>query len=147
MPGKLTVACKIPNGLILRNFEMVEHDVPIMGGGKKTEKRAVQIGEPIKIHGPATPFGQAPKALIVGGFAMTPGVDADAFNAWLKANADHDAVKNGLIFGYEKADNAEGKAKEMRKVQSGLQPLVPDKDERIPRGNANVSQPTTAEAA
>ncbi|TXH35298.1 MAG: hypothetical protein E6Q98_16025 [Rhodospirillaceae bacterium] len=142
----VTVACKIPNGLILRVFDMVDHDVPVMGGGTKTTKKAVQRGGMVKVNGPATPFGQAPRSQIVGGYALTHNVPAEFFKDWLKQNAEHDAVKNGLIFGHEKFDAVHGRAEDGKKVVSGMHPLIPDKDPRIPRGpNPNVSAPSTAD--
>jgi hypothetical protein len=129
----VTVACKLPHGLVLRLFAMEDHDEPVMGGGTKTVKRAIAIGDPVTIHGVATPFGQVPKAPIVGGFALTAGVDAEFFAAWLKQNAKSAVVRNGLIFGHEKPETAQKKAAEMADLRSGLEPLVPDKDPRIPR--------------
>ena len=131
----VTVACKVPNGLILRLFNMAEHDEPVMGGGTKTVKKAVQTGEQVTVAGPATPFGVAPRYPIIGGYAMTPNVDADFFTAWLKQNADHDVVKKKLIFASEKVDSVAAKANDHESVLSGLQPLVPDDDKRIPRSS------------
>lgn len=146
MPGTLTVACSIPNGLKLRIFEMQKYDVPVMGGGVKEEQRAVQKREPVIIHGPAAPFGMAPAVPVRGGYALTYNVDADFFNDWLKQNKDHDAVKAGLIFAHEKGANAGDKAKEMREIRSGLEPLTPDTDPRIGKTtNKNLTDVKTAE--
>ena len=141
-----TVACKLPNGLLLRVFDWAEHDEPVMGGGFRTVKRASPIGEPVKIHGPATRFGEAPKTAISGGYALTPNVDADFFARWLEQNADHhDAVKNHLIFASDKRQVAHDEAREKKDILSGLEPLIPGKDRRIPRANsANLSAIETA---
>ena len=135
-----SVACKIPNGLNLRVFQMVDHDEPVMGGGTKTVKRAQQIGEIVKVHGPATPFGQAPLCPISGGYAITRNIDADFFALWLSQNADHDAVKNNLIRHHEKYQNVHDEAKAFAKTKSGLEPIDPASDSRIPGGNRNLGK-------
>jgi hypothetical protein len=139
MSGLTTVACKIPNGLVLRVFRQIEQHEPVMGGGTRPVKRAQMVGDPVKVHGPATPFGEAPKCLIVGGYAMTPNVDTEFFAKWLEQNADADAVKNNLIFASEKRGYVEGEAKTHEVALSGLEPISPGSDKRIPKGNRSVS--------
>lgn len=139
----VTVACKMPNGLLLRLFNMEPYFENVLGGGKRETTKARQIGQTVKINGTATPFGSAPACLIVGGFAMTPGIDREFFDRWLEQNADSDVVKNGLIFAHGKATFATGKAKEMTLVRNGLEPINPERtirdgksvavDPRIPR--------------
>ena len=143
MSGTTTVACKIPNGLWLRVFDQIEQHEPVMGGGTRPVKKAILRGEPVRVHGPATPFGEAPKCLIVGGYAHTPNVDADFFAKWLEQNADHDAVKNGLIFASEKRGYVEGESKASESRRSGLEPIAPGSDPRIPKGNRSVSSVET----
>ncbi|NTA27404.1 hypothetical protein [Allorhizobium ampelinum] len=127
MADTVTVACKIPNGLILRVFNMVEHDEPVMGGGTKTTKRAHQLGQSVTIKGPATPFGQAPKVVTAGGYAINTGIDADFWNAWIEQNKDHEAVKSGLIYSMARQDSASKEAESRASVKSGLEPLDPEK--------------------
>lgn len=147
MTETVSVACKLPNGLILRVFDYVDIDVPVLGGGgkKSKERRAVQKGEPVTVYGPATPFGQQPKTLVVGGYAITSGINAEFFQKWLEQNADLEAVKAGLIFAHTSADSARDQAKDGKDIKSGLEPLMPDKDERNPRSiNPNLSELKTA---
>jgi hypothetical protein len=133
MPGVVTVACKIPNGLILRLYEMVDTQEPVSGGGTRTVKVARQKGERIDIKGPAAPVGQLPKAQVHAGYALTPGVDADFFAAWLQQNAGHPAVMNRLLFASEKLDTVSKVADEYKTVKSGLEPLnVDGGDLRVP---------------
>lgn len=143
MPGQVTVACKVPNGVLLRLFKMVPSSEPVLGGGRRETTIAEVIAAPVKIHGPARPFGADPVALVVGGYALTPNVDADFFAEWMRQNADHDMVKNNLIFAHEKRDTVEKKAEDRSEVLSGLQPMdmsmvqkgtqIVAKDARIPR--------------
>lgn len=123
MAGTVSVACKMPNGLQLRNFEMTSRQEPVMGGGTREVKFAAHTGESVTVYGPATPFGQAPRCLIVGGYAITPGIDADFFAKWLKDNAESDIVKNRVVFAHEKNDVTTDKAKAQAEVKSGMEPV------------------------
>jgi hypothetical protein len=142
MARTVTVACKMPNGLTLRLFAMEEHTEPVMGGGHRTFQKAVDVGARVVIAGTATPFGSAPKAEVVGGYALTRNVDADFFAKWMEQNKDSALVRNKLIFAHAKTDTARGAAAEMAETRSGLEPLMPDTDPRIPK---NVK--TAAKAA
>lgn len=153
--GIVTVACKLPHGLIMRIYEMEDASEQVMGGGARTFKRARQVGDEVKLNGYAVPFGQAPEHPVVAGFALTHNVDAGFFKAWMAANKDHAAVKNGLIFGYAQLDSVTSQAKERGALRSGLEPLNPNKvtqggvpvytDPRMPRStNANISTLETA---
>lgn len=131
MANTVTVACKLPNGLILRVFQMVEHTEPVMGGGNKKVKVARQEGKSVTIRGCAVPFGATPSAPIIGGYALTSNVDADFFALWMKQNADSELVQNKLIFAHEKPDFAAGQANEQQEIRSGLEPIDPN---RLPKG-------------
>lgn len=141
----VTVACKLPNGLVLRNYEMVDFDEPILGGGKKTTKRAIAKGEPFTINGTALNKGDRPEYLIVGGYALTPGVPKDLFDAWLKANKDSKLVKSNLIFANPTENDARDESKEKKAIRSGLEPIVPNSDSRIPRGPQKITTAETKE--
>ena len=143
----VTVACKIPNGLFLRIFDFAEHSEPVMGGGTQTVKRAVQKGAQIKVNGPAVPFGKVPDFMQAGGYALTPGIDKEFFDKWLEQNADLDAVRNRLVFASEKAETTIKRAEDGASILSGLHPINPDKDARIPRGSPNLSPLTKADVA
>ena len=121
--GTVTVACKIPAGIWMRVFEKDEYDMPVLGGGTRKESRALPKGEPIKINGPAVPFGKVPPFMIKGGYALTPNVPADIAQEFMRQNANSDMVKNNLIFIHEKHEYAEKRAKELKAVKSGLEPL------------------------
>ena len=105
MAGTVTVACKLPNGLHL--------DLP----GR----------DRVTVRGFAVAWGEASPLSIVGGFGLTPGVDADFFEEWMITNADFEPVKKGLIFASAKASDATAQAKEFAGLKSGLEPLDPDK--------------------
>lgn len=93
----VTVGCKLPHGLIIE----VE-------------------GKRVKLHGANT-------SRVVGGYGLTPGVDKDFFDAWLKLSATSVVVKRGLIFAQDNPGKAEGQAKEQAEIRSGLEGLDPEK--------------------
>lgn len=119
----VVVACKHPPGIFMTVYEMGDHRVAALGGGMHVEPRSVAKNKPFKINGPATPFGQAPKGLVVGGYALTSNVPEDLAKAWMEQNKESDLVRNNLIYIADKADNAAAKAKEQKAVKSGLEPL------------------------
>lgn len=132
----VTVGCKMPNGMILRLHKKETFQVPVLGGGTRDQEQFVPTGDQVTIHGPATPFGKAPRSLVAGGFALTPNVDRAFMRAWMEQNKTHDAVKNGLIFVQDDQHKAHDQAEEMGgDVRTGLEPMHPDprKDARTPR--------------
>lgn len=136
----VTVACKMPHGMLLRLFKLEDHDELVMGGGTKTVKKAVQVGDLVRINGYSVPFGEERRNPVSGGYGLTSGVDAEFMEKWMKDNQDLDAVKNGLIFIHEKPDMVADQAKEQRGIRNGLEPLDPETkkngrfvDPRIPQ--------------
>lgn len=137
-PTTVTVACKHPPGIFMQAYQMEDYEVPVLGGGTRTAKRAVPVGERIKIHGPAVPFGRVPHAQIVRGYAMTSGVPAETANQWLEQNKDSPLVKGGIVFISTRTDNAVAKAKDLGpEVRSNLEQLDPTmvtkNDRKVPR--------------
>jgi hypothetical protein len=122
----VTVACKIPNGILLRTFhpEMEKEQTP-------NGVRDIQVFRPdpevFHVKGPALPFGKTPIGFTLeGGYALTRGIPEDFWTKWVEQNADLDALKNGLIFACRTQQEAAQEAHSMRKVKSGLEPLDPD---------------------
>lgn len=120
-----TVACKLPNGLqlVLHRFHEVQE--PIMGGGTRAVQKSRAEGPRVLIHGAAYRVDKAPAHTIVGGYGLTPNVDAAFFAEWMKQNADTDMVRNHLIFALAKPESAAAKAKEQALLRSGLEPIDP----------------------
>ena len=125
MGETVTVACKLPHGLELRLCKPEEFMVNIPGGGTRKEKRHVPYGKSVIIGGVAAPFGFQPNSPISGGYALTPNVDKQFFDEWLRQNADHDAVRNNLLFAHVKTDMVSDEAKEKKDIKSGLEPIDP----------------------
>jgi hypothetical protein len=151
---KVTVACKTPNGIIMRAFGWNEEYVPVFGGGVKLEKVSRPTGDQTVIHGIASPFGEQPKVPVVAGYALTPNVDAELWENWLEHNKKSALVLNKQIFAFDRPGMAEDCAKEHATVRSGLEPLNPrivknkdgrevPADPRMPRGTPNITGITT----
>lgn len=133
MSGTVTIGCKLPNGLVLRIFRMEEEAEPVMGGGSRMRKVARQIGEAIEVKGYSKPFGEEPRAQIIGGYALTPGIDGDFWELWWNQNQSSAIVRNGLIFAHDRTEDTAAQAKEQKATWDGLAPLIPDVDRRIPK--------------
>ena len=147
----VTVACKMPGGLLLRVGKMVERSETVSGGGTRKYTQWEQIGEAVKIHGYAVPFGQERQHPVAGGFALTHGVPAEFMERWLEDNQDLDAVRNGLIVVHEKESFVIGEAKEKKDVRSGLEAMDPETKRNgryiDPRMPAKIEKATTKDAA
>ncbi|MDG4906026.1 hypothetical protein P9228_06130 [Mesorhizobium sp. WSM4898] len=143
MSTTVTVACKLPHGLVLRLHEMVEQNEPTAGGSFRKVKRAQVIGQPVVLKGYLRRFDRrkepAPMAQD-SSYALTHGVDADFFKKWLEQNKDLDAVRNNLVWAHTETDMVEGFIKEHEAQKSGLEPIDPN---NLPRG----IQPYKADAA
>ena len=127
MAGKISIACTLPHGLVLRVFNIIERDMPVMGGGLRTERIAEPRAETAIINGWAHAQNTAPHCMIIGNYAITDNVDKDLWLLWLSQNKDSAMVKNGLIFANEKADAVSGQAKDQASIRSGFERLDPNK--------------------
>lgn len=133
----ITVACKLPHGLRMRLFDMVDTDIAVAGGGFRTIKQAQPASDVVEIRGYLHDVKGSPIALPAKGssYALTPGVNKDFFTKWLEQNAELDAVKSHLVFAHER-DTA-GQAREFKDTRSGVEPIDPSK--AVSKPNANVT--------
>lgn len=122
----VTVACKLPHGLLLEvvNPSVFDNIHPQNGVVARPP------GERVRINGCARPVGvplSEDAAQVVGGFALTPGVPAAFWEAWLSQNKEVPFVKAGLIFAHDKAGSVVSEAKEKKAARSGFEGMDPDK--------------------
>lgn len=103
MDDTVTVACKLPSGLHLE-----------------------VLGRRVTVKGNAFQFGNAPPGLASGGYALTPGVAKDFWEAWLKIHGESDVVKKGLIFASTRTIDARARGAEQEKVRSGFEGIEPE---------------------
>jgi hypothetical protein len=129
--AKVTVACKLPHGLLLRVFDWETRSEPVLGGGIRDVKVAAARPEMVRVRGNAVPFGVVPRWAIEDGFALTPGVDKEFFDLWMEQNRNHAAVRAGLIFAFEKHEDAASEARNRASLKSGMEQLDP---QNLPRG-------------
>ena len=150
----VTVACKVPLGVVLYVCTEVKARERTPNGDKEvTEYRK---GDPIKIHGPGYPNGNTQELRkkgfrkepnVEGGYALTSRVPKDFWDAWLKQNADTALVKSEMIFAYAEPESTRDAARDNEKRMSGLEPLNPDGDYRVPRPLPGISMIEQAETS
>lgn len=143
----VTVACKHPPGFMLQLHAFFEASVPVSGGGARTEKMARPMGDPVRIAGPATPHGEAPRAIIVGGYALTSGVPKEFWDKWLAQNEGAAVVKNHIIFAYDKEADTRADAKEHAKLRTGMEPIDPKAPPKIGRNKIGIDEAVRSQAA
>lgn len=129
----VTVALKHPTGIILDVFREETAHEPVMGGGTRPVKVFRSTGKQYPLNGNRVPFGTTPNYMILGGWALTPGIPKDVWETWLSQHHDHALVENGLIDAHENADYVEDFAKDPDRVslKSGLEPLLRKGDPRV----------------
>jgi hypothetical protein len=137
----VTVACKLGVAYYdLQLCQIVDKKEQSLQG-ERTVREAIRIGKVVRLRGTAYPRGTVPdgfpaKPEIVDGAAMNPGIDKEWFDEWLRQHHLDPLVMNKMIFAHENVDHVRGLAKEMAKIQSGLEPLDPKtmgRDPRTPR--------------
>lgn len=147
----VTVACKLPSGVILRLFKMQDVDEQVMGGGVRTVQKAFPDTEAgiVVIKGCAM-RDNAP-LLNAGGYALTRKVSKDFWEEWCRQNSDSDLLRNHVLYAEGDRERASDRGEEQAEVRSGLHPLempnvegvdVSRPDYRMPRSpRKGVSAP------
>ena len=151
---KVTVCSKLPFALEIQRCATRQQRVTHRGEAWN-EPVSYKVGPVAIIAGNNYPIGAPPEGTVwpdrpqmANGFAMTFGVDRDLWEAWLEQNAENSFVKNGLIFAQPKVDDAKAQACDNRDRDSGLGPLKPDTDRRMPKKlRPNPMERQTAAAA
>lgn len=139
----VTVACKIPMGIVLQEFAMREEREQTING-----VRDVQIGRAtgrsVMINGCAIQPNKVRYDLrgqsvhiTAGGYALTPNVPAEIWENWLKFNGDSPMVHNRMIFAAGSAREVEAIARENEGRRSNLEPAVPT-TETNPKGDPRM---------
>lgn len=118
-----TVACKMPHGIVIRDHDEATVHENVMGGGTRKVKVFRPVGRPIRIKGPVVPDQFIRLVEVVGGYAITDGVDLDLFKRWMNWNREAAFVTNLLIYGDEDGARVRAWAREHASVKSGMEPL------------------------
>jgi hypothetical protein len=113
----------------------------VMGGGLRDVKVAHRIGE-IYVNGVAKKIEQSFACEVIGGYALTRGVDKDLWDTWLADNLASPMVTRGLIFAHENYDRVADQAKELKDVRSNMEPMAfdPGADPRTPKGQVKIER-------
>ena len=132
------VACKLPNGIVLQIDEMVEHREPVMGGGFKEVKIARRLEQTYVIAGNALDVEKIKAGeidhLVIGGYAITPGIPKDFWDRWYEQHKHMDIVKGGHIKAEGSDASIRDYARDGQKLRSGLEPIDPNNPQAIVRG-------------
>lgn len=139
----VTVACKLPSGLILRIFEEQVVWEPQRDGGSKKITQFLPIpdmqfvikGTWLASGGQAFHRQGIARELLPGGYALTSGCPKEIWDRWYEANKNGHLVRNGLIFAHKITSTAREKATELSATKTGMEPVDPTKpSDRIPGG-------------
>lgn len=127
----VTVACKLPSGVVLRTFTMEEVYEPVLGGGTRKTTRAVRDPTEVTLNGYGFNILEASKGVlpghaIIGGYGLTPGVPKDLWDKWYEDNKASALVQNNIVFAHKTSGGAGDMAREHAGQLSGLEPLDPD---------------------
>jgi hypothetical protein len=119
------VACKVSMGIMCQLYDMRPIKVRVMGGGIIMEDQAFRRGAPVRLLGPAIPFGLMPnqRSPIVGGYRITPNVPAEFWEEWIKQNEELDAVVNGMIIWHKDMEELRAMCLDRKKELSGMQAI------------------------
>ena len=125
MAGTVTVASKLPHGLVLELEEETKDKEPVMGGGHREVKRWRKNGQAVTINGTARPFGAPYSPIVQEGVGLTFGVDADFFQRWLSQKKDYPPVVAGMIYATATTEDAIDHARDISDLKSGFEPVDP----------------------
>ena len=145
----VTVACNIPNGLILQIFDIEEVTNFLPNGREIKENQCTLNMEHGQwaLHGPVNFNALAATGREVNadfrvirgdipdtGYALTPGIPRDFWERWLHDNQRNPLVTGKHIFAANSENRAVGQSKEFREFKSGFQGLNQSGDYRVPSG-------------
>ncbi len=136
--SKVTVACKIGvPWFALQLCEKREVMENTQTGPRKVTEYA-RTGNIVHIRGTSYPRGTPPvgfpeKPQIINGYALTKNVDKDFWDKWYEQNKKAPYVVSGMIMAHETIDAVRGSTSDHNGHMSGLEPMRPDNDPRVPR--------------
>ena len=125
MPGTVTVASKLPWPLRLQLQESYPVSEEIFGGGVREKMRYRKVGPEVVINGCAVHMDRPNDKQIVGGAALTHGVDADFWAKWVEQHKGFPPVRDGLIFAHAKPEVAASEARNVERIKSGFEATDP----------------------
>ena len=122
----VTVASKLQLGLQLQLQTPYAVSEEVFGGGVRDKTRYRKTGKVVVINGCAMDRGSPSDKQLVGGFALTPGVDKAFWDEWVAQHQGFPPLEKGEIFAYERISSVTGEAKDKASMKTGGEPLDPD---------------------
>lgn len=124
----VTISSKLPFPLVMELQEGHKVGQEVFGGGVREVTRYSKVaGARVIIKGCAFERDKAITRDIVGGAALTHGVDRDFAEKWFEQNQGNPIVIKGLVEAHGSAGSAKGAMKEKRAELSGFEPVNPNK--------------------
>lgn len=130
---KMWVACKLPSGLQLQTFHMVDDSEPQRDGSSRSIKRAEPDEGVFVCRGTALPAGTRVD-YIIGGYAITYGCPHELWEKWLHHYGKSHLVQRELIHAEETREGLEDWCRKRRTVRSGMEPVDPAKPHLVTPG-------------
>lgn len=148
--AKVTVACKVPVAWLDLQLYEPRTEMENTQTGPRERKVFRATGNIVRIRGTSYPRGTPPlgfpdKPQIVNGFALTQGVEKDFWDKWLVQNAKSPMVISGALAAFESLDALKGKTRDRSADMTGLEPVSPYEDNRMPKPSLRGVGPVTTE--
>lgn len=146
----VVVGCRLPFGLVLQTYTMVDAKETVMNGPGRDFQIARKTGHRYVLNGSRVRVGQERTFEIANGAGLTRGIPADVWEKWLEDNKDQPIVKNKIVFAHAREDRVRDLAKEASHIRTGLEPYNPDgtdpRKPKPPAGERVVGQLEKGEA-
>lgn len=123
----VTISSKLPFPLVMELQEGHKVNVEVFGGGAREITRYSKTGQRVIIKGCAYERDKPVPFDVVGGAALTHGVDSDFAERWFKQNQGNPIVIQGLVEAHASSTMAKGAMREKRAELSGFEPVNPNK--------------------
>jgi hypothetical protein len=118
----VSVACKVPSGMILQAHKRVMVPHRTTDGAIRDVPEYHPFGKEYMVYGPSHPQNMGPHCTIIGGYAITPGIPKELWDLWSQQHRGDMMVINRMIFAYS-SNKIAGAAKEHGELKSGLERL------------------------
>lgn len=138
----MSVACKVPMGMILRVHKKVMMPHKTTEGLIRDVPEYHQFGKEYMVYGPSHPQNAGPHCTIIGDYAITHGIPTEVWNLWQQQHRGDMMVINRMIFAYS-SNKIAGAAKEHAELKSGLERLD---SSRLPKNLVPSRDHMSAEA-
>lgn len=130
----VVVGCRLPFGLVLQTYKLVDASESVMNGPARDFKIARKTGARFVLNGSRVRIGQERSWEIANGAGLTYGIPADVWDKWLEDNKDTPLVQNKIVFAHARVNEVKAIAKDASQIRTGLEPYSPDgKDPRRPK--------------